>query len=311
MGAGHGHGHGHGVAADGDRRFLRGALALIVVFMTAEVGVGVAAGSLALLSDAAHMLTDAFAIAAALLAMRIAARPPSGRFTYGLKRAEILSAQLNGLTLLLLAAYFAVEGVRRLLAPHPVEGAMVLATALAGIAVNLAATWLLRRADRSKLHVEGAYQHIFNDLLAFVATAAAGAVIMVTGWNRADAVASLVVAALMVKAGAGLVRDAGRVLMQATPDGMDAAEMSDVMAALPDVAEVRALHVWEVTSGHPTLSAHLLLRPGGDCHAVRRQARRLLRDAYGITHTTLEVDHTEGADVRCAAHGHATVGAPL
>ncbi|WP_246053120.1 cation diffusion facilitator family transporter [Actinocorallia herbida] len=270
--------------------------------MTAEVVVGMASGSLALLTDAGHMLTDAFAVAVALLAMRIAARPPTGRFTYGLKRVEILSAQLNGLTLLLLAAYFAVEGVSRIIAPHPVEGGLVVATALAGIAVNLAATWLLRRADRSKLHVEGAYQHILSDLLAFVATAIAGCVVLVTGWNRADAVASLVVAALMVKAGTGLVRDAGRVLLQAAPDGMDAAEMSALVRTVPRVAGVDALHVWEVTSGHPTLSAHILVAPGGDCHAVRRQVRLLLRDAYGITHTTLEVDHAEGADVRCASH---------
>ncbi|GAB2866619.1 cation diffusion facilitator family transporter [Actinocorallia aurea] len=263
---------------------------------------GVAAGSLALLTDAGHMLTDAFAVGVALLAMRIAARPPTGRFTYGLKRVEILSAQLNGLTLLLLAAYFAVEGVARVITPHPVEGGFVVVTALAGIAVNLAATWLLRRADRSKLHVEGAYQHILSDLLAFVATAVAGGVVMATGWNRADAVASLVVAVLMVRAGTGLVRDAGRVLLQAAPYGMDAAEIGALVLSVPQVEGIDALHVWEVTSGHPTLSAHILAAAGGDCHEVRRQVRLLLRDAYGITHTTLEVDHVDGTAVRCASH---------
>lgn len=216
-GHGHGHGHGHAVSAQADRRYLTGALALIVVFMAAEVVVGVIARSLALISDAGHMLTDAFAIVFALAAMRIAARPPRGGFTYGLKRAEIVSAQLNGITLLLLAAYFVYEGVHRLIAPPQVAGGYMLATGLAGIAVNLAATWLLRRADRSSLNVEGAFQHILNDLYAFIATTAAGAVIMATGWARADAVAALVVAALMLKAGWGLVRDAGRVFMEAAP----------------------------------------------------------------------------------------------
>ncbi|MFF0248886.1 cation diffusion facilitator family transporter [Streptosporangium sandarakinum] len=290
-GHGHGHGHGHAVSAQADRRYLTGALALIVVFMAAEVVVGVIARSLALISDAGHMLTDAFAIVFALVAMRIAARPPRGGFTYGLKRAEIVSAQLNGITLLLLAAYFVYEGVHRLIAPPQVAGGYMLATGLAGIAVNLAATWLLRRADRSSLNVEGAFQHILNDLYAFIATTAAGAVIMATGWARADAVAALVVAALMLKAGWGLVRDAGRVFMEAAPVGVSPAEIGRRAAALPHVVEVHDLHVWEVTSGYPAMSAHVLVVPGADCHAVRQAVEHLLHDGYGIRHTTLQVDH--------------------
>lgn len=170
---GHGHGHGHGVSAGADRRLLGTALALILTFMVGEVAVGLIAGSLALITDAAHMTTDAFAIALALVTMRIAARPPKGGFTYGLRRAEILSAQLNGLTLILLTAYFTYEGVRRLIEPHAVEGQFVFWTALVGIAVNVAATWLISRADRSSLNVEGAFQHILNDLFAFIATAIA------------------------------------------------------------------------------------------------------------------------------------------
>ncbi|MGV9600324.1 cation diffusion facilitator family transporter [Streptosporangium sandarakinum] len=288
---GHGHGHGHAVSAQADRRYLTGALALIVVFMAAEVVVGVIARSLALISDAGHMLTDAFAIVFALVAMRIAARPPRGGFTYGLKRAEIVSAQLNGITLLLLAAYFVYEGVHRLIVPPQVVGGYMLATGLAGIAVNLAATWLLRRADRSSLNVEGAFQHILNDLYAFIATTAAGAVIMATGWARADAVAALVVAALMLKAGWGLVRDAGRVFMEAAPVGVSPAEIGRRAAALPHVVEVHDLHVWEVTSGYPAMSAHILVAPGADCHAVRQAVEHLLHDGYGIRHTTLQVDH--------------------
>ncbi|PKK14764.1 cation diffusion facilitator family transporter [Thermomonospora sp. CIF 1] len=293
MGAGHGHGHGHGhaVSATADRRYLAGALALIVAYMSAEVAIGLIARSLALLSDAAHMLTDAFAIAFALIAMRIAAHPPKGGYTYGLRRAEILSAQLNGLTLILLAAYFVYESVHRLLDPPQVAGALVFWTSLSGIAVNLAATWLIGRADRASLNVEGAFQHILNDLYAFIATAVAGLVVWTTGFARADVIASLVVAALMVKAGYGLLRDAGRVLMEAAPAGIDPAEIGARMAGRACVQEVHDLHVWEVTSGYPALSAHVLVEPGGDCHAVRRDLRQMLAASYGITHTTLEVDH--------------------
>ncbi|MEO3784857.1 cation diffusion facilitator family transporter [Actinocorallia sp. B10E7] len=299
-----GHVGGHVPRTRADHRRLGAALALIVVFMAAEVAAGLAAGSLALLTDAAHMLTDAAAIALALLAMRIAAVPPKGGYTYGLKRAEILSAQLNGLTLVVLALSFGYEGVRRFLSPQEVEGCLVLGTALAGVVVNLAATWLMSRADRSSLNVEGAYQHVLNDLLAFAATAVAGGVVLLTGWNRADAVASLVVAVLMVKAGCGLVRDAGRVLMEAAPAGMDPAEIGGTMAELPRVLEVHDLHVWEVTSGHPALSAHVLVEPDGDCHAVCRDLRRMLRERYEITHATLEVEHLDEDGLHCEeAHG--------
>lgn len=305
---GHGHGHGHAVSAGADRRMLAGALALILTFMAAEVVIGLASGSLALISDAAHMMTDAFAIALALVAMRIAARPPKGGYTFGLRRTEILSAQLNGLTLILLAAYFVYEGARRLIDPPPVEGHFVFWTALAGIAVNVAATFLISRADRRSLNVEGAFQHILNDLFAFIATAVAGLVVWTTGLSRADAVASLVVAALMLKAGYGLLRDAGRVLMEAAPAGVDPSELGARLAHRPCVEEVHDLHVWEVSSGYPALSAHVLVDAQGDCHAVRRDLQELLRDTYGITHTTLEVDHVAeppgGVHAHCEdAHG--------
>ncbi|MEU4226347.1 cation diffusion facilitator family transporter [Nonomuraea sp. NPDC026600] len=310
-GHGHGHGHGHAVSVDADSRYLGGALALIVGFMAIEVVIGLVAQSLALISDAGHMLTDAVAIVFALIAMRIAARPPQGGFTYGLKRAEIISAQVNGITLLLLSAYFIYEGIHRIIEPAQVEGLYVVVTGLAGIAVNLAATWLLSRANRSSLNVEGAYQHILNDLFAFIATTVAGAVVWLTGWAQADAIAALVVAGLMLKAGWGLVRDAGRVFMEAAPVGMNPAEIGQQAAALDHVVEVHDLHVWEVTSGYAALSAHILVTPGADCHGVRVAAERLLHDTYAIEHTTLQVDHappellTIGeADAHCAdPHG--------
>jgi cobalt-zinc-cadmium efflux system protein len=284
-------GHGHGVTADADRRYLTGALVLIVAFMAGEVVVGLLANSLALISDAAHMLTDAVAIVFALIAMRLSAHPPRGGYTYGLKRAEIMSAQLNGITLLLLAAYFVYAGVHRLIAPPAVEGGLVLVTALAGIAVNVAATWLIGKANRTSLNVEGAYQHILNDLFAFVAAAVAGLVVLLTGFTRADAIAALVVAALMVKAGYRLVRDSGRVFLEAAPADKNPARIGAEMAARPGVVEVHDLHVWEVTSGYPALSAHVLVVPGGDCHAVRRDIETMLARHHHIDHTTLQVDH--------------------
>ncbi|WP_405495763.1 cation diffusion facilitator family transporter [Streptomyces sp. NBC_00096] len=291
---GHGHaGHSHGVAADADRRWLGIALGLIAGFMAIEVVVGVLAHSLALISDAAHMLTDAVSIVLALIAMRLAARPARGGFTYGLKRAEILSAQANGLTLLLLAVWLAYEAVRRLLDPPPVEGGLVLVTALAGIVVNIVAAWCISKANRTSLAVEGAYQHILNDLFAFIGTAVAGLIVLTTGFRQADSIASLVVVVLMVKAGYGLVRESGRILLEAAPAHVDPDTVGDRLVGQPPVTEVHDLHIWTITSGQAALSAHVLVAPEGDCHAVRRDLEALLSKEYGITHTTLQVDHVQ------------------
>ncbi|MFC5268040.1 cation diffusion facilitator family transporter [Kribbella qitaiheensis] len=304
--AGHGHGHGHGVNADADRKLLSGALALILAFMAAEVIVGFAAGSLALITDAAHMLTDAAAIALALIAIRLSARPPAGGFTYGLKRVEILSAQANGITLLLLAAFFIYEAINRMIHPPEVEGALVLITGVVGIVVNLIATWLISKANRSSLNVEGAFQHILNDLFAFVATAIAGLVVLLTGFAQADSIAALIVAALMLKAGIGLVRDSGRIFLEAAPAGLDPAAVGAELCAVPGVVEVHDLHVWEITSGEPAASAHILVREGLDCHQIRGQIEALLAERHHLTHSTLQVDHASGdeRDVHCSdAHG--------
>lgn len=300
----HGHddgasGHVHAVAADADRRYLGGALALIVAFMIAEVTVGVIAGSLALISDAGHMLTDAASIALALVAMRLAARPARGRWTYGWKRVEILSAFANGLTLLLLAVWFIYEAIRRLIEPAEVGGLLVFVTALTGIAVNIAAAWLISKANRTSLNVEGAFQHVLNDLYAFIATAIAGLVVLLTGLDRADAVATLVVAALMIKAGYALVKESSRIFLEAAPSSLDPDLIGPAMASRPAVSEIHDLHVWDVTSGSPALSTHVLVDAAADCHAVRRDLEAVLQADYAIHHTTLQVDHGPGS----AAHG--------
>ncbi|MEU8135855.1 cation diffusion facilitator family transporter [Streptodolium elevatio] len=289
---GDGHaGHSHGVSPDADRRYLTAALVLIGGYMAVEVVVGVMAQSLALITDAGHMLTDAVSIVLALVAMRLAARPARGRWTYGLKRAEILSAQINGITFLLLVVWFTYEAIHRLIDPPDVEGGLVVITAVAGIAVNVAAAWLISRANRSSLNVEGAYQHILNDMWAFIITTISGVVVMTTGFARADAIASLVVAALMLKAGLMLVRESWRILLEAAPAGLEPDEIGGELALQDGVSEVHDLHIWTITSGFPALSAHVLVDAGHDCHAVRDRLERVLRERWQVEHTTLQVDH--------------------
>ncbi len=286
--------HRHGPAADADPRWLGAALALIIAFMVAEVVAGAVAHSLALVSDAAHMLTDAASIGLVLITAKLAARPPGGHFTYGLKRTEILSAQANGITLLVLAAWLGYEAVRRLINPPAVTGGIVIGVALAGVAVNVTATMLLNRASpgaHRSLNMEGAFRHILTDVFAFAATAVAGLIIVLTGFTRADAIASLLVVALMLRAGVGLVRDSGRIFLEAAPAGLTPSAIGTAMAAHPHVSEVHDLHVWEISSDLPAASAHVLVDPGEDCHAVRADLEVLLSREYGISHTTLQVDH--------------------
>jgi cobalt-zinc-cadmium efflux system protein len=279
------------VSADTDRRWLTVALIFIAGFMAVEITVGVIASSLALISDAVHMLTDAASIVLALFALRMAARPARGSYTFGLKRAEILSAQLNGLSLLLLAAWLTYEAVGRLVAPTEVTGWMVLVTGGIGLAVNIGAAWAISKANRSSLNIEGAYQHVLNDMYASIAAAAAGAIIMFTGFARADAIASLFVVVLMVKGGWALLRDSGRILLEAAPAGVNPDAIADRLLSVPTVVEIHDLHVWVITSNQPALSAHVLVEPVADCHTVRQQLQRMLADEFKITHATLQVDH--------------------
>jgi len=302
----HGHAHGH-AGPQADRRWLSAALALIVAFMGAEVTAGLLAHSLALLTDAGHLLTDAAALLVAVIASRIAERPARGAYTYGFARVDALSGQANGITLLLLAVWFTVEAVRRLADPPPAAGAVMTIVALAGVAVNIAATTLAARADRRSLNVRGAVAHLVNDLWAFMATLVAGVVIIVTGWTRADAIASLVVASLMIWTGIGLVRAAGRVFLEAAPSGMDPRQVGGELAAVDGVAQVHDLHVWEIGSGEAAVSAHVLVRAPRDCHAVGAVLRELLAQRYGIAHVTLQIDHEprpgQSGDHCVDAHG--------
>jgi cobalt-zinc-cadmium efflux system protein len=290
-----GHSHGvsddHRVSEDADAGKLAVALGLILGLMVLELTVGVIAHSLALLSDAGHMLTDAAAIGLSLVAARLALRPARSALTYGFKRVEILAAQANGVTLLILAALIAYEAIRRLFDPPHVQAGLILAVALVGVAVNLGATWILARANRRSMNVEGSFQHVLTDLYAFIGTAIAAGVILLTGFQRADAIVSLLVAALMVRSGYGLVKASGRVFLEAAPEGLDPEQIGRALVREQGVVEVHDLHVWEVTSGFPALSAHVLVGRDNDCHAARRGLERMLRDEFDLHHTTLQVDH--------------------
>ena len=292
MGHGHDHDHAH-EARQADTKRLAISLALILTFMAFEIAMAVVASSLALLSDAAHMLTDAAALAFAILAARLAVRPARGAMTYGLGRAEILSAQLNGATLIILAAFIVYEAIVRLVSPPEVKGGIVLVVAVVGIGFNLLASAVLAGGGKGKrsLNVEGALQHVLNDLYAFVATALAGLIVLVSGLDRADPIASLVVAALMLRSGILLLVKSGRVFLEAAPEGVDPEAIGRDLASQPGVVEVHDLHVWEVTSGFTALSAHVLVPAGSDCHVRRAELERLLAERFGLEHTTLQVEH--------------------
>jgi cobalt-zinc-cadmium efflux system protein len=281
------HAHDH----SGDRRRLATALALILLLMCAEIAGGIAAHSLALLADAGHMVTDAAALTAALVAAALAARPARGVWTFGLGRAEILAAQANGIVLLVVALWVIYSATVRLITPHDVHGGIVVVVALVGVAVNLAAALVLAGGNRENLNMRGAFLHVATDLAAFVGTAVAGALILLTGWNRLDPVASLLVAGLMVHSSWSLLRDSGRIFLEAAPAGVDPDAIAAALASDLDVVEVHDLHVWTVTSGFPALAAHVLVAPGKDCHAARRRLEQRLVSEFGLRHTTLQVDH--------------------
>lgn len=291
----HQHEHQHvAVGAQTDRRYLWGALVVLAAFALGEGVVAWVTNSLALLTDAFHMLSDIAAIGAAIWALRIAARPATAQLTFGWRRAEILSALLNGATLVVVGGFLGVEGFRRLLEPPAVAGGAVLVTALAGVAVNLVATWLLARANRTSLNIEGAYQHVLTDLYAFIGTAIAGLVMITTGWTRADAVASLFVCGLMLRSGVRLVRAAGWVLLEATPRDYDLAEIREHLLAIDGVVDVHDLHVWTVSDALPLASAHVAVSDAcftdGHASQVLVAVQECLRGHFDVEHSTFQVE---------------------
>lgn len=295
----HGAGHSHGISENADREYLVIALVLITAFMMVEVVVSILSGSLALLSDAGHMLTDAGAIAMSLWAMNLAKKPAHGIWTFGFKRAEILSAAVNGITLIVISALILVEAIRRLIEPPAVEGGPVVAVAILGVAVNLVAVWVMAKANRTSLNVEGSFQHILTDLYAFIATAIAGVIVLTTGYARADAIASLIVVALMLRAAWGLLRDSGRVLLEGAPEGVDLAQIREHLLETPHAIGVHDLHVWTVTSNLPALSAHVVLERScfNDGHApeILDELQSCIAGHFDVEHSTFQLEPAEHA----------------
>jgi len=300
----HPHGHGH-VAAD-NRRRLTVALVVVVLFMGFEVLAALVSHSLALLADAGHMLTDAGAIGLSLTAARLAARPATSTMTYGYKRAEILAATGNGLTLAVVSVLVLVEAVHRLVTPTTVHGGVVAGVALIGAAVNGVATFTLSRADRRSLNVQAVFQHLLTDLYAFGATVVAGVVIATTGFERADSIASLVVVVLMATAAVGLLRPALRILAEAAPGHVDLADVRHHLLELPEVLSVHDLHAWTLTSGLPVLTAHVVVTDEclntGEVGRVLDHLQDCLAGHFDVEHSTFQLEAAGHADHEFEAH---------
>jgi cobalt-zinc-cadmium efflux system protein len=280
------------------KRALAVALGLIVALMAAEIVFGAVAGSLALLADAGHMLTDAAALALALVAAAFAARPARGRWTFGFRRLEILAAHANGIALVVVGVVIVYTAIRRLIDPPDVRGGIVVVVALAAALVSLLAAGVLAGPSRESLNVRGAFLHVAADLAAFLGTAVAGALVLATGWNQWDPIASLVVAGLIFWSSFVLLRDSTRILLEMAP--AEPREVAEALLAVPQVSDVHDLHVWTVGSGFPSISAHVLVEAGADCHGIRVQLARLLRVRFGLEHSTLQVEHATAASTESA-----------
>lgn len=280
---------------DHDRRTTRRALAvaleLTATFTLVEVVGAFLTGSLALLADAVHMLSDNVSLGIALVAVWLAGKPPTPKRSYGYQRLEVLAALANGVLLVLLAVWIGVEAIRRLADPRPVLGGWMLAIALAGVAVNVAAGAVLHRSRSAGINVEAAFRHVLADLASSIGVAVAAVVIVLSGRVEADAVVSLLIATLVLASSWTILRDATSILLEATPRGIDAAAVGERLARAPGVVEVHDLHIWTITSGFPALSAHVLVGRGEDCHRRRRELEVVLAEEFGIEHTTLQVDH--------------------
>ena len=292
------HSHGDDPRRLGDRRALRGALALVAVFAVVEVVVGYTAGSLALLADAGHTLGDAAALGLALFAAWLGSRPASPERTFGYRRAEILAALANGVALVAIAIWIVVEAFQRFRDPVEPSGGWVLAVGAVGLVLNLAAASLLHRRGSESLNVQGALRHVLADALGSIGVIAAGAIVFLTGWSYADPLVAVAIALLVLASSWTLLRDSVAILLEATPRSLDAEAIGRAMIEVEGVREVHDLHVWTITSGFPSLSAHVLVARDSDCHAKRRELERVLADRFGLSHTTLQVDHADAGSGR-------------
>jgi cobalt-zinc-cadmium efflux system protein len=281
----------HEEARDESRRALTVVLAFTATFTVAEVVGGLLTGSLALLADAGHMLSDNLSLGLALFAAWLAGQPETPEKSFGYKRAEILAALANGVTLVAISIWIFVEAYSRLREPPEILGGWMLAVAALGLVVNVAGALILSRSAGENLNAQGALRHVTADALGSIGVMVAAGVIIFTGWRYADPLVSVVIGLLILASSWKLLRDSTNILLEATPRGIDAEEVGHKMVSAPGVTEVHDLHIWTITSGFPALSAHVLVGQSEDCHARRRDLEDLLAREYGISHTTLQVDH--------------------
>jgi cobalt-zinc-cadmium efflux system protein len=286
-------GHDH---SSGGSRALALALVLTASYTAVEVVGGVLTGSLALLADAVHMLSDNVAIALALVAVWLAGKPATPERTYGYKRAEVLAALANGVTLVALSIWIFYAAAQRLDDPPDVLGGWMLVIALAGVGVNVAAGVILSRERAGGLNVEAAFRHVLADLLGSVGVVIAAVTILATGWLVVDPLVSVLIGVLVLVSSWTILRDSTSILLEAAPIGVDTRAVGERLARAPGVVEVHDLHIWTITSGFPALSAHVLVGAGEDCHARRQELEQLLRREFAVEHTTLQVEHARDRD---------------
>ncbi|MGN6272149.1 MAG: cation diffusion facilitator family transporter [Protaetiibacter sp.] len=302
-----GHGHDHARAASGNRTRLTIALAITLLVLVAEVVGAVVSGSLALLGDAGHMSSDAIGLAVALVASVVASRPATDRHTFGFQRTEVLAALVNGLILVVVAAVVAIEAVRRLIEPGAhIDAAPMLVIAIVGLSANVVAFLVLRGGDRSSLNMRGALLEVFGDMLGSIAAIVAAVVILLTGFASADAVASLVIAALIAPRAFLLLRDVVRVLTESAPRDRDVAQIRDHLQEAPGVIAVHDVHIWNITSGAPVFTAHVVVEPGvferGETHAMLDTLGGCLAEHFDVAHSTFQLEPAGHAEHEEHAH---------
>lgn len=295
MGHSHGDGgggHSHGVGDRGQNmRPLAITLALTTTFMVAEVIGGILTGSLALLADAGHMLSDSASLALALFAFWLSGRPATPERSFGYKRAEILAALANGVTLVAISIWIFIEAYRRFQDPPEILGGWMMLVAVIGLFVNVAGAFILSRSEGESLNLQGALRHVLADVAGSVGAISAALIIIFTGWRYADPLISVLIGVLVLGSSWTLLRDSVTILLEATPRNIDASKVGKQMAASDGVVEIHDLHIWTITSGFPALAAHVLVGREDDCHKRRRDLEEMLAHEYGIEHTTLQVDH--------------------
>jgi cobalt-zinc-cadmium efflux system protein len=285
---GHDHQHTHDRA--GDRKRLGIVLALVVLYMLAEFAGGILTNSLALIADAGHMLSDAAALALSLFALWIAQRPANPRRTYGYYRAEILAALVNGATLIAIAILIFVEAYHRFAEPPEVMGAALMAVAGGGLAINVVGLWLLHSPRSGSLNIRAAWLHVLGDALGSVGAIGAGLLIWGFGWYWADPLASVLIGALVLYSSWSLIKESVAVLMESTPRNLDVDHIRDAVIGLEGVEEVHDLHVWSITTGLESLSAHVVVTDGVEHAAVLGSVRQMLYDRFGIDHMTIQIE---------------------